>query len=302
MSDFCNGKGDSVCENPVYEFPGGIGDQLLCSAVGEALSNNGRLFRLITSHPDFFTNNPNCEAIDSKSEVAAELRKNIVLNLSYGNGFSETDEGDRYQDGHIIEAMCRRAGARGNISLRPVVYFSSNEPRSIKDRPPKIVIQSSNVGAKHYYPLKDWYADRFSMVADELSRSYEVVQVGSILDPAITNATDLRGRADILETYHLLTDARLYIGMAGFIMHLARAAETPAVIVYGGREDPTKTGYPCNRNLFSAIPCAPCYRRARCPYDKECMQRITTQQVIRAAIDLLNDCSFPLATDYALVS
>jgi hypothetical protein len=285
----------------VFTFPGGIGDQLLCTTVGEALGATRRPRpTLITSHPVFFDRNPHFDVIDSQSDLAAELHRSGVpiQNLSYGNGFSPQDEGDHYHEGHVIQAMCRLAGAKGRIALRPVVYFNPEPPAPPRERPATVVIQSSGVASLHYYPLKDWYPERFSEVAEALAATHRVVQVGGAADPRIEYALDLRGQTTILETFRVLREARLFIGTVGFLMHLARAAETQSVIVYGGREDPRKTGYVCNRNLGSSVPCAPCYRRVKCPHDKLCMNQIGVAQVVAAATELLAALEYPLLTEY----
>jgi hypothetical protein len=289
----------------VFTFSGGIGDQLLCTSVAEALAGaSGPRPALITSHPVFFERNPHFDVIDSQSDRADNLRRSGVpiQNLSYGNGFSPQDEGDRYHEGHLIEAMCRLAGAKGRVALRPVVYFDPNPPALPCERPATVVMQSSGVASRHYYPLKDWYPERFAEVAEALSTTHQVLQVGGGADPRIDCAVDLRGRTTIPETFRVLRKARLFVGTVGFLMHLARAAETPAVIVYGGREDPRKTGYVCNRNLSSSVPCAPCYRRVKCPHDKVCMNQIGVAHVVAAATELLANPEFPLATEYATLS
>jgi hypothetical protein len=57
---------------------------------------------------------------------------------------------------------------------------------------------------------------------------------------------------------------------------------TPSVIVFGGREHPTQSGYAGNENLFTAMECSPCWLWNRCPYDRECLARITPANVVEA--------------------
>jgi ADP-heptose:LPS heptosyltransferase len=109
-----------------------------------------------------------------------------------------------------------------------------------------------------------------------------MVQLGAASDPPLANVRDLRGRTTIREAAAVLAGSRLFIGMVGFLMHLARAVGTRSVIVYGGREHPSQSGYRVNTNLFTELPCSPCWYWNRCPYDRECMRRITAADVIAA--------------------
>ena len=65
-------------------------------------------------------------------------------------------------------------------------------------------------------------------------------------------------------------------------MHLARAVDCRAVIVYGGRETPEQSGYRCNENLYSAVHCSPCWRLNTCPYNRMCLERIDVHHVVDA--------------------
>lgn len=84
-------------------------------------------------------------------------------------------------------------------------------------------------------------------------------------------------------------------------MHLARAVECPAVILYGGREAPWQSGYTCNTNLYSPLPCAPCWLWNHCDYDRECMNRITVSDVVQAIRERLARPRNPLPVDFAEV-
>jgi ADP-heptose:LPS heptosyltransferase len=78
-------------------------------------------------------------------------------------------------------------------------------------------------------------------------------------------------------------------------MHLARAVECPSVIVYGGRELPELTGYPCNVNLARRPPCAPCWQRSRCDFDRVCTDAILPAEVANAIGSALDRPRGPLA-------
>lgn len=95
----------------------------------------------------------------------------------------------------------------------------------------------------------------------------------------------------------ILSASRLFIGLATGLVHLARAVECRSVIVYGGREDPSRSGYSANENLYWSGPCAPCWQRNHCDYDRVCMSEILPEQVIAAARRQFDLYGTPLAVD-----
>jgi ADP-heptose:LPS heptosyltransferase len=74
-------------------------------------------------------------------------------------------------------------------------------------------------------------------------------------------------------------------------MHVANGLDVPAVIVYGGRETPSNSGYRENINLYAKTACSPCWLHDShgdvCPYDMECMKRITAAEVVAASREIL---------------
>ena len=72
----------------------------------------------------------------------------------------------------------------------------------------------------------------------------------------------------------------MFVGMEGFLAHLARAVECPAVIVHGGRHPVELSGYSCNTNIESPTPCAPCWLNERCDYERRCLTGISVEQVV----------------------
>jgi lipopolysaccharide transport system ATP-binding protein len=66
-------------------------------------------------------------------------------------------------------------------------------------------------------------------------------------------------------------------------VHIAAAAGTPAVVIFGGFEHPVGSSYPGNIDLFTQLPCSPCWLKTPCPYDRECLRRISPEAVLKAA-------------------
>ncbi len=198
---------------------------------------------------------------------------------------------------HIVAEMCARTGITGPVSIRPYLHLTEAEKAEAAWASGMVVIQSSGMAARHPMQNKQWYPERFQDVVDALRGDVDFIQLGADSDPLLRNVRDLRGQTRIRQTAAILHHARLYVGTVGFLMHLARAVECPGVIIFGGRESPAQSGYVCNSNLYSAVPCAPCWRSNTCDFDRRCMQAISVPDVIQAIREMLARPRNPLATE-----
>ncbi len=198
---------------------------------------------------------------------------------------------------HILAEICADVGITGPISIRPYLALTDEERQCGEWACGKIVIQSSGMAARHPIRNKQWPEERFQGVVDALHAEIDFVQLGSASDPLLRHVKDLRGATSIRETAAILHSARLYFGTVGFLMHLARAVECPGVIVFGGREAPWQSGYTCNANLYTAVPCAPCWRWNSCDYDRRCLSDISVGDAVSAIRQMMARPRGPLAVE-----
>ena len=286
-----------------------LGDDLLCTAVLREFRNRGRdRLLMISDYAELFAGNPDPDYVRplwrryspyrstaSISRRFARLWGGQAVQVEYAP-FLGADR-RRPPPRHIVAEMCARAGITGPVSIRPYLYLSEAEKADASWARDWIVIQSDGLAARHPMQNKQWYVERFQGVIDALRGEVDFVQLGSSSDPALRHVRDLRGRTQIRQTAAILHHARLYVGTVGFLMHVARAVECPSVIIFGGREAPTQSGYICNSNLYSAVPCAPCWRSNTCDFDRKCMQAISVEDVVRAIREMLVRPRSPLATE-----
>ncbi len=272
----------------LFYFFGGIGDQLLCSAVAREMQRRQpRKLWFFTQVPELFQGNSDVRValpLDLSLVPWARLAGARPQQLFYQENLSaEGRDADLHEPS--IAALCRRAGLTGEVSLRPYLPQIPCPPRPLRFRP-RIAMHSSCLTARYPIANKQWPVERLQTVARELGAFADLVQLGSPQDPALPGAIDRRGIA-LLDAARELAGCDLFVGMVGFLMHLARAVECPAVIVYGGREPPEITGYACNTNLASRPPCAPCWYYSRCDYDRRCLTAIETSVVVDAVREKL---------------
>jgi hypothetical protein len=274
----------------VLYFGEAPGDDLMATAViAQWRKVHGTRPWYLTRHPGLFEHNPDVGLVlDYDPGLAGALSALGVprVRLWYHTYDAVADRTVGTPRVHLINLMCESAGLPRVADPAPLFYFAEGE-RPPRAASPRVVVQSSVMAARFPNLNKEWLPGRMQQVVDALSADAEIVQVGAASDPPLAGVTDLRGRTSVRESAAVLAAAWGFAGLIGFPMHLARAVGTPSVIVFGGREHPTEDGYPGNRNLFTEMPCSPCWFVNHCPYDRECMRRITAEDVIREARALI---------------
>jgi ADP-heptose:LPS heptosyltransferase len=283
-----------------FGFLGGLGDELLCTVpLVEWRQRGARNIWVMTPHPALFAGLDSQAHILSKDMRYPRLCERLGREfryLSYAR-YDGTADRESSPGQHIIAEMCRLAGLHGTVRLRPYLQLSPAEITPGAAFHDYVAVQTSTLTAHVPMPNKQWPAARFQELIDRLTPRVRFVQLGSPDDPPLRGVTDLRGKTSLRETAAVLSQARIFIGLVGFLMHLARAVECPAVIIYGGRETPELTGYTCNVNLTNRPPCSPCWQRARCDYGRICMESIGAEYVIAAVESALGRPRGPLTED-----
>jgi hypothetical protein len=270
--------------NMVLHLVAGIGDELLCSCIMHELRHrNHRNVWLMTSHPDLFRHNP-----DSGQLLPPDLRY-LGLAKRIGADVVEprytcrvSDDRDASPPRHVLRIMLATAGVRGRADLRPYLYLTDEERSAAAWATDSLIVQSSGQGAIFHNRLKEYPLARFQAVIDTVHRLLPVIQVGHRDDPLLRNVKDFRGKTSLRETAAALSRSRLFLGTEGGLMHVARAVDCRAVIIFGGRLWPEQTGYICNENIAMRPSCAPCWGWKVCDFDHVCMQDIAPAMVVKA--------------------
>jgi heptosyltransferase-2/heptosyltransferase-3 len=163
-----------------------------------------------------------------------------------------------------------------------------------------VVIIHPGAGA----PVKLWPAERFARVADTLAEELgaSIVLTGSAAEQPLIDAVSYQmtapagvlSGAPLGRLGALLEQADLVIGSDSGVLHLAVAAGTPSIHLYGPM-DPQTFGPWEDRDrhvvLQATLPCVPCNRL---DYSAEelplhpCMESIAAEQVLRRARELLD--------------
>jgi lipopolysaccharide heptosyltransferase II len=135
-----------------------------------------------------------------------------------------------------------------------------------------------------------WFPDAYAEVVDALAaRGLDSVLIGGtdvrgladdVLRHSTRGALDLTARTSLRESYGVLARARVAIGPDSGPMHLAAAAGTPVVSLWGATT-PARSAPFGSEDLVvvGRVPCTPCYLR-RCPIGRQCMHAITPARVL----------------------
>jgi hypothetical protein len=264
----------------------GIGDDLLCTAVLREMYQRGRRrVAMMTNWPELFENLPYPAKLIPYDVGALHCiaRAGItVRQVSYSRTVQQDPLKLEFQPGHFIEAMCRSVGISGPVVISPEAVLRPEEVSKWAHLRDSVAVQTSRANPRHAMPNKEWLAANWPVLAGELRGVARFVQVGGPDDPIFPGAEDLRGKTSLRDLMAVLANARLFVGMEGFLMHLAKAVKTKSVIIYGGYIHPSHSGYAENINLFTELPCSPCGFPSHCDFERMCMTMITPKMVAEA--------------------
>jgi heptosyltransferase-2 len=149
-----------------------------------------------------------------------------------------------------------------------------------------------------YGRAKQWLPERFAELAVllERERGMTTVLVGSSGDSAVcrhirkaSRAADLSGRTDLEALAGVLALARAAVSNDSGAMHLAAAAGTRVVGVFGATNEKRTAPLPASEGDAPAIVatnvwCRPCMLR-ECPIDHRCMTGISARAVFNTLVE-----------------
>jgi ADP-heptose:LPS heptosyltransferase len=204
---------------------------------------------------------------------------------------SMTYEGELPTGCHLTTILGKRIGVRVK-DVMPDCYIEEKLVERFRatwqDLPrPHILVQRR---AGFFTPNKNWMDDSWKALIRVLLETSTVIELGEdsnghehVTSP---NYFDLRGRTNLKELVASIAAADILVAPVSGPVHIASAVRTPTVVILGGYEQPENTAYPGNKILYTRIGCSPCWLRAPCPIDRECLRRISPESVQRAIDEL----------------
>jgi hypothetical protein len=269
--------------NKAFRFGGGLGDHLLCTTIFHEWAKRGvHKCWFLSQYHELFTKNPYSLRVIEDNWKAIKFLEKInqpATLIQYGKWIGEPDRIAPPKK-HIIVEILQCSGITGKVSLRPYWYGDiSYVPLMTSKR--VICVQSTQTFSSTPMNNKRWDERHLQVVVNHFVEGYEIVQLGTSNEPRLEQTTDGRNLS-ISDSASMLANASIFVGQVGFLMHLARAVDTRSVIIYGGREKARQSGYPCNENIESNLPCSPCWQNNQCDHDRKCMSDISVKHVMNA--------------------
>ncbi len=144
-------------------------------------------------------------------------------------------------------------------------------------------------------PAKRWMPEHWAALIAGLPKGLPLVLLGSesereemlAIAGRLGSGTPVKVAAGLLTLSGLaafLKKAKLLISVDSGPAHLAATLGTPVLALYSATNRPEQWGLrgAHTRMLRSDVPCSPC-ELSVCPYDNECMRRITVASALKAA-------------------
>lgn len=168
------------------------------------------------------------------------------------------------------------------------------------------LLESKGIGKRAAYAVlgpgstnsraKRWSAAGFAETADLLRRKegLMIVLLGSQEERDVANevkkaaaeaVVDLTGETSLDEAVAVLAEASLVVSNDMGLAHVAAAAGTPTVVIFGPT-NPLTTSPLGAAIVREPVECSPCMLRD-CPIDHRCMTRISPERVAKEAARLL---------------
>ena len=285
---------------------GGLGDMLLLTIIlRKYMDENNDRYSVQTSFPEIFHHLKSVKKIYTKDSLYTSLIKffNLPYNdITYRCWSHLLPEKKDLFNSHVIKQFCYQLGLKGTVKLKPEIFFTPSESRNITlPTSPFVVVQSQASHSNHPQTTKNWGVQNIQTVVNYLAKSFNIIQLGDKRDLPLENTTRLTGKTTIRESGLFLKHAKLFVGLEGALMHMARAVDCPSVIIWGGRLKPSQIGYPCFENITVNMDCSPCWIPNACPKDMLCMKEISPKGVIDAIEKLLDSRKEALEIDEILV-
>ena len=275
----------------------GLGDAVFVNTVAyHYWKSSCKKVILAGNYPEIFRGNPGAIVLPTTSQRISHQLGRLLCSLGLVDrmvymGYQPEGKGTSMKpmEKHILDALGEKVGL-STMPLKPLIFLGEQEIADAKlpaGKGPWVAMHSS--GITEMTENKNWYPERFHELAKRVKgMGCRVVQLGRKSDPSLDADMDLRDKVSPRCAAAVLAACKLLVCQEGYLMHAATAVGTTAVVIYGGFIAPWESGYDQNINLFTKMPCSPCWLREPCPYDKECMKQINADMVAQKITDILN--------------
>jgi ADP-heptose:LPS heptosyltransferase len=287
---------NTVMKSKVFRIAswGGLGDALLSTPTFRALKCKYNECKIIVlgpkSHAEIFKHNPYIDQVIVTSFSANPL---TFLGVLYNKNKFKMCPYGRFMPIQFFNKNATRIIAETfDVQLedpRIQVFLTTKEEAAARKELSKytnpIILHISSIASKN----QEWPASNWEQLVEQMP-GYTFIQLGTSGEQKIANAVDMRGKTSFREGLALLKNAQSFVGVVSSFSHATNAFGTPGVVLFGA-STPIVWGHDNNINLYKNLACAPCIQvlgNSKCPYDSECMQLISIDEVKNSLISQLS--------------
>jgi len=245
----------------IFRVKGGLGKNVLSTAVCETIKNNYKESNLIviSAHPEVFINNPNVYRVYSEQKVPyfyddfIKNKKVKIINID-----PYEDEGYLLEKEHLIETWCKVGGLIYSKEL-PKLYLTSREISFYKNQALSTVTKNKPILLIHPFGGRidqgfkyNWNRDLPVTQAQELVdvflKEYHVIQVGSDGQVALSNVPIFSGSNRELFSLVSLSNKNIFIDSS--CQHIAAALNKKSTVCWITNK-PKVFGYEIHDNILA---------------------------------------------------
>ena len=261
----------------------GLGDVLMCTPVLREIKrlNPNCFIRFYTDYPSLLDGLPYVDEVHP-----ADAAPQGAINLGYEDAMPSKV--------HLARIIGDRLGVTVR-DVRPDCIISSKLVESFKRDWTAGTLHNIVIlrRASRWTPNKDWPSRFWDDLIRRLGRQCRIIEIGETapydIPAGARDYVDLRGDIGLHRVIAAIAASDLYVGPVSGPLHIAAAAQIPAVIIGGGYESATNTAYPGTVPMFTDIPCSPCWLRTPCPIGVRCLTLIAPSQVEQAVKKVLGN-------------
>ncbi|RFC48142.1 MAG: ADP-heptose:LPS heptosyltransferase [Verrucomicrobia bacterium] len=259
------------------------GDTILTALICQVLKTHYPRLRVHcrTPNPVLLQEDPNIEMLNGPETW-------VEVNFHYLDLIGSKD-GVR----NLLEPTLGRLGVY-TYQYQSRVFLTEDELSWAREKLSQVLAEKPlvTINVQSREQIKVWSLDRWCELVRRISKCATVVQLGGTDEPQFAEVVRLAGALSMRQSMAILAQASVHVGPVSFLMHAANGLDVPSVIIFGGRETPSNSGYDGNINLYSKMSCSPCWlhdsRGDRCPHSLACMEAITVEEVEQGILKLLS--------------
>ncbi len=151
-------------------------------------------------------------------------------------------------------------------------------------------------------PSKQWSPEKYARLADLIvQQGLQVCIIGATKDMALSQnivrlacngqaVNDLTGKTNLGDVIDLMSGARAVISNDSGLMHVAAAAQTFVIAIYGSTSPeytpPLSVNSGKNKIFWESLECSPCFQRS-CRFGHyHCLEQIEVEDVLETIVEI----------------